>query len=210
MTYAELKACLKQTNLSPEALAPYFSVSNMTFRRWEKKRAQKIDSRYENDIINGLFRLVADGHLSMDSESFQSLVGKNYQSSAYFDSVLKTLGISEAISSQENFEERISDCLYEIGGKAERGQYVDSRLIDAASKYVSRMGKEFVSRMTSLVKIVQSSEIRKEHKIIAYGALFYLFMPFDFSPDHIPIFGLMDDFAVLGFAVAYYKNMCGK
>ena len=40
--------------------------------------------------------------------------------------------------------------------------------------------------------------------VAAYGALFYLFTPFDLVPDVMPVFGYVDDFGMLGFAVAYY------
>jgi uncharacterized membrane protein YkvA (DUF1232 family) len=41
---------------------------------------------------------------------------------------------------------------------------------------------------------------------VAYGALFYLILPFDLIPDSIPVFGYVDDFGILGFAVAYYAR----
>ena len=41
-------------------------------------------------------------------------------------------------------------------------------------------------------------------KLAAYGALFYLITTFDLIPDTIPVFGLLDDFAILGIVVAYY------
>ncbi|MGZ3743373.1 MAG: YkvA family protein [Pseudobdellovibrionaceae bacterium] len=210
MTYTELKRCLKQTNFSAEVLAPYFSVSNMTFRRWEKNKSRNIDSKYESAIINGLFLLVAEGHLSMDSEELQSLISKNWSSSAYFNSVVKTLGISADVSSQESFEARVVDCLYEIGGEARRRQYVESKLIKVSSKCLKKLGSEFGQRVTSLRKIIQSTKEIREHRIAAYGALFYFFIPFDFIPDHLPIFGLLDDFAVLGFAMTHYKILNGK
>ncbi|EQD76717.1 protein containing DUF1232, partial [mine drainage metagenome] len=33
-----------------------------------------------------------------------------------------------------------------------------------------------------------------------------LLTPIDFIPDHIPFFGMLDDFWVLGVAAAYYAN----
>ena len=41
MKYSHLLICLDLTGLSPERLAPYFNVSNMTLRRWKLKPQQK-------------------------------------------------------------------------------------------------------------------------------------------------------------------------
>jgi uncharacterized membrane protein YkvA (DUF1232 family) len=41
-------------------------------------------------------------------------------------------------------------------------------------------------------------------KLSAYGALFYLITVFDLIPDTIPVFGVLDDFAILGIVTAYY------
>ena len=47
-------------------------------------------------------------------------------------------------------------------------------------------------------------EFTLTEKFTAYGALFYLITPFDFIPDYTPIFGLVDDYAILGFATVFY------
>jgi uncharacterized membrane protein YkvA (DUF1232 family) len=66
------------------------------------------------------------------------------------------------------------------------------------------MGKDWAERISSLMKVLESNELHTFDKLVAYGALFYLIFPFDLIPDYIPVFGYMDDFIVLGFAVAYY------
>jgi uncharacterized membrane protein YkvA (DUF1232 family) len=67
-----------------------------------------------------------------------------------------------------------------------------------------KMGKEWRVRMSSLWTVLNSDELHTFDKCVAYGALFYLLMPFDLIPDSIPVIGSMDDFIILGFAVAYY------
>jgi uncharacterized membrane protein YkvA (DUF1232 family) len=54
------------------------------------------------------------------------------------------------------------------------------------------------------MKVLNSRDLHTFDKLVAYGALFYLLCPFDLIPDYVPVFGYMDDFIVLGFAVAYY------
>ena len=41
---------------------------------------------------------------------------------------------------------------------------------------------------------------------VAERALFYLLKSIDFIPDHIPLFGFMDDFLILGLAAGYYSQ----
>jgi uncharacterized membrane protein YkvA (DUF1232 family) len=76
------------------------------------------------------------------------------------------------------------------------------------------MGREWKKRITTLWKVVRSNKLTHFDKLVAYGALFYLLTPIDFIPDHIPVFGLMDDYLVLGIAVAYYaknfKEIAGR
>lgn len=205
MTYAQILECLAPTDLSPEKLAPYFSVSNMTFRRWKDKKNATVDENDMKLIVDGVFLLIADGHLSMESKEIQTLIEKNFHSPAYFSSVMKTLGLEEAVSSRSNFEEKIIDSLHAIGDKENKRSYVESKLA-SLPEYFKKAGKDFKERTQTLVKVIKSKEISRTQKFIAYGALFYLFLPFDLIPDHIPVFGLMDDFAILGFAVAYYAK----
>jgi uncharacterized membrane protein YkvA (DUF1232 family) len=41
---------------------------------------------------------------------------------------------------------------------------------------------------------------------VAYGALYYLLCPLDLIPDNVPVFGLMDDYCVLGLAASHYAK----
>ena len=64
--------------------------------------------------------------------------------------------------------------------------------------------------MGGLIQVVKSKELTTLDKLVAYGALFYLLTPFDLIPDNIPIFGLIDDYAILGIAIAYYMKRFPK
>ena len=209
MTYIKLLDCLESTKLSPEDLAPYFSVSNMTLRRWEGKKDQKIPAGEMEMIINGIFSLIADGYLPMESPEVQNFVENNFRSTSYFNSVMKTLGLSKSVKSQAAFEDSIVESLNTIGSKSQKQSYVESQL-KTLPAYLKKVGKELASRTMTLVEVIKSTEMSKKQKLVAYGALFYLFLPFDLIPDSIPVFGYLDDFAVLGFAVAYYQSLENK
>ncbi len=55
-----------------------------------------------------------------------------------------------------------------------------------------------------LTHAIRSKKLSLADKLVAYGGLFYLILPFDLIPDSIPVFGYVDDFGILGFASAYY------
>ena len=67
-----------------------------------------------------------------------------------------------------------------------------------------KMGREWSERINILTDVILSKKMLMIDKFPAYGALFYLFMVFDLIPDTVPVFGLMDDFSILGIAAAYY------
>jgi len=68
------------------------------------------------------------------------------------------------------------------------------------------LGSEWKYRIKTLLSVTKSKEITRLDKFAAYGALFYLLAPLDLIPDHIPVFGLMDDFFILGIVSLYYAN----
>lgn len=61
-----------------------------------------------------------------------------------------------------------------------------------------------------MLEVIRSKDLTLADKLVAYGALFYLITPMDFIPDAIPVVGYLDDFAVLGLALAYYAHRAKK
>jgi uncharacterized membrane protein YkvA (DUF1232 family) len=67
-----------------------------------------------------------------------------------------------------------------------------------------KLGEEWAARISTLRRVVTSRRLTGMEKLAAYGALFYLITVFDLIPDTIPVFGLLDDFSILGIVAAYY------
>jgi uncharacterized membrane protein YkvA (DUF1232 family) len=67
-----------------------------------------------------------------------------------------------------------------------------------------RLGREWAARINTLRRVVSARDLTRVEKLAAYGALFYLLTVFDLIPDTIPVFGLLDDFSILGIVAAYY------
>lgn len=58
------------------------------------------------------------------------------------------------------------------------------------------------NQVMALWKYVQDPEAPWGGKVIAIGALLYLISPLDAVPDPIPVFGFLDDVAIIATAVA--------
>ena len=93
MKYSQLLTAIDSTHLSPEQLAPALGVSNMTLRRWRKASSRAtIPKGYQRSVVEGIYQLVIDGKLSLESPEVQSLLRD--APSLSFDAIIKQLGVS--------------------------------------------------------------------------------------------------------------------
>ena len=196
---------LKQTKLSAEALAPYFGVSNMTIRRWPNKSNQIISKSERENIDQGVYKLIADGYLT--STAFDSGYVSKKQTPAYFSAVAKNLGLMSDTTKGKHKMLSV-DSIADIGMDLNRQKRVETEK-KSILKHLAN-GPEWKSRLMCLLNVLKSKKVSKLEKVVAYGALFYLITPFDFIPDHLPAIGLIDDFTVLGIAVAHYKSLLSR
>ena len=202
MKYSHLLICLDLTGLSPERLAPYFNVSNMTLRRWKLKPRQKIEKAELEKIKQGIHSLIGKGLLSAEDPCVSSLLEN--QTSSYIQSVISYLGIDSNFFHKPKSKDDAVLSLGKIGSSEERQEKVIHRNTEIKKHF--KNGPIWKEQLNFLLKIIKSKALNKSQKFVAYGALFYLITPFDFIPDHIPIFGLLDDFALIGITVAYYQS----
>lgn len=206
MKYYQLLNCLSQAGLSPEVAAPYMGVSNMTLRRWQKKKNLDVDAAYLPAIYDGLFGLVAEGKLSMDAPEVKGMIEEKVDGfhRRYTAAVMTSLGVEANFVSGEGTENQIVSSLTLIGASQAKRDAVE-KASDEILEY-KKHGKEWLDGITGLMSVIRSKTMLVADKYVAYGALFYLIMPFDFIPDHLPIFGLLDDYAMLGMALGFYKK----
>jgi uncharacterized membrane protein YkvA (DUF1232 family) len=204
MTFNMLKAVLNETGLSPELLAPKLGVASMTLRRWQKKPgAGKLPKGYERTVLEGIYQLLAEGHLNSSSEAVKKVLAAS--SSLSFAAVLKSLEIGDAVSaSGDSQQDKMTIALSQIGVNEKRRNEVDES--KEKLQGFKKLGADWNLRVSALWNVVRSSRLTPIDKLVAYGALFYLIFPFDLIPDHIPVVGLIDDFGILGFAMAYYAK----
>lgn len=202
MTFAELNAVLDATQLSPEQLAPYFGVGSMTVRRWQKEpKTRRVPKGHRWSIIESVYQLVLEGKLSTDDPNVKGMLKGSTPLS--FQAIIKGMGASDAVlKSDESQQDKIMTVLSQIGGNETHKTEVEES--GTKLSYFKKMGSEWQNRISSLVRVIQSTELSGLDKWVAYGALFYLITPLDLIPDHIPVIGLIDDFGVLGFALAFY------
>lgn len=206
MKYSQLLNCLAQASLSPEVAAPYMGVSNMTLRRWQKKKTQEVDSAYLPAIYDGIFGLIADGKLSIDTAEVKEIIEEKVDGfhGRYTAAVMASLGVQKNFVSGEDTENQIISSLTQIGASQAKRESVEKD--EGVILEFKKHGQEWDETLRGLLSIVKSKAMLTADKYVAYGALFYLIMPFDFIPDHLPIFGLLDDYAVLGMAFGFYKK----
>jgi uncharacterized membrane protein YkvA (DUF1232 family) len=194
---------MDEASLSPEQLAPYFGIGNMTLRRWkEQPGSKKIPSIYERSVLDGVYQLVIQGKLDPNSEKVRKILES--ASSLSFKAALKGLGVEDALEEggSQNHEEKFTVALSKIGFNDKHRAEVDKSEVKIQG--YKKLGQTWSYRISSLWTVVRSNKLSLVDKLVAYGALFYLIFPFDLIPDHIPVIGLLDDYAMLGFAIAYY------
>ena len=204
MSPSNLITLLSDAKLSPEELGRMSGVSGMTIRRWiEKPSRKQLPPLYDNAIRDAVFKLVIEGRL--DSESYIARQVFSRSGRLAQDAAIKALGFPSGMTGNfENQQDEVVSGLAKVGSLESRRQKVE--LSKGRLPAYKRMGKQWSERITTLTKIISSKKLAALDKFPAYGALFYLIMTFDLIPDTIPVFGLMDDFTILGIAVAYYAR----
>lgn len=194
----------EEAHLSPEKLAEILGISGMTLRRWRAKPpARDLPKLYERAFTTGIEQLVVDGYIAPDSKLAASVMAKSEQVS--FQARIKALGISESVMKRKgSAADALMMGLSEIGAPTTRMQEVDRNQKKIGG--FAKLGAEWKKRVTGLLIVIRSPKLTLMDKLVAYGALFYLLTPFDLIPDTIPVFGLLDDYAILGLALAYYAS----
>jgi uncharacterized membrane protein YkvA (DUF1232 family) len=203
MINSQVLTLLTDAQLSPEELAETIGISGMTVRRWFKKPKETVPRVYVPAIREACYALIAQGRLSAESATVGTLLALS--PSSEYGAALQNLGLQEGFDLQHKMsQDEVLIGLSRIGTQIQKQDDVDHNRTKIFS--FKKLGEEWSRRIGTLWQIVGSKKISRVEKTVAYGALFYLLTPIDFIPDHIPFFGMLDDFGVLGIALAYYKN----
>jgi uncharacterized membrane protein YkvA (DUF1232 family) len=208
MKISHLLKMVKEAGLTPEELGKPLGLSGMTLRRWMKQAPTKdLPKFYERAFADEGIRLWMDGLLQPRSEIVQWALAE--AQILGFQAVIKSLGVTLDLTQSGDDHDRLMVCLAQVGSHEKHRQEVDrnSKAIHAFGK----RGEDWARWTGSLSKVVLSKRLDPVDKMVAYGALYYLLCPIDLIPDSIPVFGLIDDFAILGLAAGYYsKRRKGK
>ncbi len=193
-----------EAHLSPERLGKILGVSGMTLRRWRKSAKDRpLPPLYERAFSRGVEQLVVDGHIDPNSQLAQSTINDARELS--FQATLKTLGFSDALLKRKGDpNEAMVEGISQIGSSPSRIKEVEEGKKEIFA--VAKLGAEWKKRIQGMWNVISSQQLTTMDKLVAYGALFYLLTPFDLIPDSIPVFGLLDDYAILGLAMAYYLS----
>jgi uncharacterized membrane protein YkvA (DUF1232 family) len=204
MHYGQVLSLFDETGLSPENLAQWIDVSNSTYRRWQKAAAdEELPEEYRQNVAAAVYKLLSSGKLSYDSERVGNFIEHNIPD--YFKAAsVQFTGEGELFTKGATHQDKITALLSQLGSNASARSRVDK----AKSKIVkfADWGSEWKQRIQLLSRVLVNKNMTLVDRLVAYGALFYLIVPFDLIPDAIPVFGYVDDFGILGFAVAYYAK----
>jgi uncharacterized membrane protein YkvA (DUF1232 family) len=204
MKISHLLILMRETDLSPEQMAERLGISNMTIRRWMKRpTGETLPVIYEKTVWDAVYQMVAEGMLLPGSAFVQRAVKESQK--VYFSAAMKSLGFKGPGRKRPSFSmESIMEGLSQIGTLEGHQTEVEKH----RKKILSfvRLGKDWKRRISTLMKVVSSTQLSGKEKLVAYGALFYLICPLDLIPDNVPVFGLMDDYCVLGFASDHYAD----
>lgn len=178
-------------------------MSGMTLRRWESLPDQdRIPELYEKAFYEVVYELLAEGSLRQDSEVAEIVLKESDQT--VFSAAIKNLGFTADFMK----DTKKIDSTSIIEGIAQIGAHKSKQDSVTLSKTkifsFIKLGAEWKHRIKTLYTVVTSKKVTPLDKFAAYGALFYLLTPFDLIPDNIPVFGLMDDYFILGLVTVYY------
>jgi uncharacterized membrane protein YkvA (DUF1232 family) len=201
---SDLRSLVAASKMSPEQLADPLQISPMTLRRLLKRpETEALTDAYETLVDEGVYRLIIDGKLAADNEVAAKILSKARLLS--FGATIHALGFSETAMAQGvNMDDRVIIGLSQIGSSADR----QSAVLEGRSSMgrIEQMSKAWGHKLRTLWKVLASSELSTFEKFAAYGALFYVLAPADLIPDTIPVFGLVDDFAMVSIVAGYYLS----
>jgi uncharacterized membrane protein YkvA (DUF1232 family) len=202
MRVSHLRSLLEEAHLSPEQLGQRVQLSGMTLRRLLKRPdSDALPEAYRSLVRQGVYGLIIEGKLKADGPVAKFIVSR--RPSLSFQAAIHALGFrQDAMALGESHPEQVLIGLSEIGASPQRQGEV--RHGGKRMARFRRLGREWASRIRTLHSVVTSTRLTRMEKLAAYGALFYLITTFDLIPDTIPVFGVLDDFSILGIVVAYY------
>jgi uncharacterized membrane protein YkvA (DUF1232 family)/transcriptional regulator with XRE-family HTH domain len=205
MRTSHLLSLIKETGLSPEKLAKRVNVSNMTVRRWMKRPpSAEIPKKYNRAFEDSVSGMIGDGVIGRHSRIARTIIeNKDY---SWFQNVIRNLGLSKNIYRPQKGSDtdRVIMGLSQIGADQARSSEVKDN-IKKIQKHKG-LGADWPGRIKLLLSVIFSKNIISLDKLVALGALYYLLYPFDLIPDYIPVIGMLDDYAILGLAAAYYME----
>ncbi|WP_413581167.1 YkvA family protein [Bdellovibrio sp. HCB288] len=210
MKISQISKISKDTGLSPEKLAVYFQVSNMTLRRWLKKGGTvRVPAQYDTNLYQGILTMVKDGVIDKDHECVKEAYEFSQSLFANNSFMMMDLQATQFEQSGGN-EDGLMDLCLRLGQRDDSLTYVQNN--ETTLQGLQNKSPSIREKVMTLWNVLKDGDLQKTSKYVAVGAMYYLVFPFDFIPDSVPGVGLLDDYAILSIAVDHYlrfKNLKG-
>jgi uncharacterized membrane protein YkvA (DUF1232 family) len=205
MTFEQLFKMITKSELSPEQFGSYLGISGMTIRRWQEQDPQtQVPELYQLALVRTVEKLVMEGFLKLEDEEILPFLKDRDVNNLKLN--LRSLGLDlEALKNPDNSDGvDVQDVLRKIGEDETHQEQVLGHL--SLIRRLAETHKEMKQSVQSLIQVVSKKNLNISSKLVAFGALFYLIAPLDMIPDAIPVFGYVDDIAVLNLAAVYYAT----
>lgn len=209
MTFAQLFSLIRKADLSPEQFASYLGISGMTIRRWQAQDPQAVvPELYQMALVKTVEKLVMDGFLDVHDEEVKPFLKDHHSENLRLN--LQTLGLDlDELKKLENPSgQNLEETLRKIGASEKRQEQVLGHL-DYIRK-LTGLHESMKESVKTLLGVIGKKNIAVSAKMVAFGALFYLIAPLDLIPDSVPVFGFVDDVAILNLAAMYYAAGMAK
>ena len=173
----DVRLHLELRNISAETFAKEVGLSHMTIRRWIRLPANSLlPEKYSPILYQRL------------GGQIQSQVDRAKENEA------------EAKTSSTFNSEDLMSAIHGAG-KSFKGQKELEADLDEKLSH-AKVDATFLGHCKSLLHAIRSPSVSARNKAICIGALLYFINPIDLIPDHLPVIGYLDDFAVLSLAVS--------
>jgi uncharacterized membrane protein YkvA (DUF1232 family) len=198
--YGAVIALFAKSTLSPEQIAPFIGISNMTYRRWMKKDAEaELSLLHQVAVKSAVEKMKQQNLLPADAvlpDTEVDATGASF--TTWIRSAVSSL---PPASRSGGFESLALGMLHALGNQKNASLQIEK----ARPSVTAFLAKNSLigSFVHTLWTLATEGTAPAALKAIACGALLYFVTPWDLIPDFMLGLGFLDDYGVLTLAAGF-------